>query len=83
MVLMLHVELNDQNHKMLFIPAGFAHGYLVLSDIALFQYKCDAYYQPGSEGGIRYDDPSLSIAWPKTEVDFQISAKDYHLPFLQ
>jgi dTDP-4-dehydrorhamnose 3,5-epimerase len=76
------VELSDQNHHMLFIPAGFAHGYLVLSESALFQYKCDAYYHPASESGIRYNDPSLSIDWPQLDIDFQISGKDLNLPYI-
>ncbi|MEO5583076.1 MAG: dTDP-4-dehydrorhamnose 3,5-epimerase [Saprospiraceae bacterium] len=75
------VELSDQNHYMLFIPAGFAHGYLVLSTSALFQYKCDTYYHPLSESGIRFDDPSLAIKWPLLDIDFQISIKDASLPY--
>ncbi|MEP7321379.1 MAG: dTDP-4-dehydrorhamnose 3,5-epimerase [Saprospiraceae bacterium] len=76
------VELSDQNHHMLFIPAGFAHGYLVLSASALFQYKCDSYYHPLSESGIRYDDPSIAIDWPPVDIDYQISLKDANLPYL-
>lgn len=73
------VELTDTNHHIFFIPKGFAHGYLVLSESAMFQYKCDAYYHPAAEGGIRYDDPSLSIPWPRLDVPYQVSAKDLSL----
>lgn len=59
------VELSDDNHRRLFIPRGFAHGFAVLSDEATFTYKCDNYYAPQSEGGIAWDDPDLAIAWPK------------------
>lgn len=74
------VVLSDTNHHIFFIPKGFAHGYLVLSDSALFQYKCDAYYHPAAEGGIRYDDPSLSVPWPSLNTPYQVSAKDLALP---
>ncbi len=78
----LAVELNDQNHHIFFIPSGFAHGYLVLSDTAMFLYKCDQYYHPHSEGGIRFDDPSINISWPVIDASFLISDKDKNLPFL-
>ena len=57
------VELTGENHRMFFIPRGFAHGFSVLSEEAVFQYKCDNYYCPESEGGIAWDDPSLGIDW--------------------
>lgn len=76
------VELSDQNHSIFFIPSGFAHGYLVLSDTAMFLYKCDNYYAPASEGGIRYNDPTVDIAWPLLDIDFIISEKDLKLPLL-
>ena len=57
------VELSAENKKQFFIPRGFAHGFAVLSEEAIFQYKCDHYYAPGYEGGIRYDDPVLRIDW--------------------
>jgi len=64
------VELTEENHRQLFIPKGFAHGFAVLSNEALFQYKCDNYYAPQSEGGILWNDPSLHIDWriPKDKV---------------
>ncbi len=61
------IELNDENHRQLFIPAGFAHGYLTLSDTALVFYKCDQYYDPAAEGGLRYNDEELNISWPETD----------------
>lgn len=57
------VELSEENKRQLFIPRGFAHGFAVLSEEAVFQYKCDNYYAPGFEGGIQYDDPALGIDW--------------------
>lgn len=77
------VELSDENHKMFFIPKGFAHGFAVLSDIAVFQYKCDNYYCPESEGGISIMDNSLNIDW---HIDLQraiLSEKDLNHPFLK
>lgn len=76
------VELTDQNHHLFFIPQGFAHGYLVLSDQAIFLYKCDNYYNPGAEGGIKYDDPNIKIQWPDLGTEFMISDKDNKLPYL-
>ncbi|MBP6794618.1 MAG: dTDP-4-dehydrorhamnose 3,5-epimerase family protein, partial [Saprospiraceae bacterium] len=76
------VELTDQNHHLFFIPQGFAHGYLVLSDQAVFLYKCDNYYNPGAEGGLKYDDPNLKIQWPDLGTEFMISDKDNKLPYL-
>ena len=70
----LCVELSGENHRQLFIPKGFAHGYLTLSESAIFQYKCDEYYHPQSEGGINILDPSLGIALP--EGPYIMSAKD-------
>ena len=55
------IELSEDNKNQLFVPRGFAHGFIVLSDTAIFSYKCDNYYNKASEGGIRYDDPSLGI----------------------
>ncbi len=57
------VELSDANRRQLFIPRGFAHGFAVLSDEALFQYKCDRPYAPASEGGIAWNDPQIGIDW--------------------
>ena len=58
------IRLSDENHKQLFVPKGFAHGYMVLSDTAVFSYKCGDFYAPGDEYGIRYNDPALNISWP-------------------
>ena len=76
------VELSDDNRLQFFIPHGFAHGFAVLSDIAVFQYKCDNYYHPESEGGISLLDPELAIDW---RVDIEkaiLSDKDKHHPSL-
>ena len=75
-------ELTGENHRMMFIPRGFAHGFSVLSEEVLFQYKCDNLYCPSSEGAIAWNDPTLAIDWriPKSEVI--LSEKDKHHPFL-
>jgi len=70
------VELSEENHRQLFIPRGFAHGFAVLSEKAVFQYKCDNYYAPQSEGGIAWDDPALGIDWQLPTADIILSAKD-------
>lgn len=57
-------ELSDENHRQFYLPAGFAHGFYVLSDVADLSYKCTAHYSPGDERTIRWDDPSLAIGWP-------------------
>lgn len=72
----LAVELSESNHRMLFIPRGFAHGYAVLSEEAIFQYKCDSYYAPESEGGVAWDDPALGIDWRIPADRVILSAKD-------
>lgn len=77
------IELSDENKYQLFIPRGFAHGFAVLSTEAIFQYKCDAYYAPQSEGGIRYDDPSLGIDWCLPANDIILSDKDKKHPCLK
>ena len=77
------VELSDENKLQLFIPRGFAHGFLVLSDEAIFTYKVDNAYAPESEAGIRFDDPSLGIPWPLGKNDIQTSEKDTRAPLLQ
>lgn len=76
------VELSEENHRMLFIPRGFAHGFSVLSSDAIFQYKCDNYYAPQSEGAVAWDDPTLSIDWRVPTHDVILSAKDAHHPCL-
>lgn len=74
------VELSGENKKQLFVPKGFAHGFVVLSDTVLFSYKCDNFYNKASEGGIIYNDPSLSIDWKLPESSLIISEKDLVLP---
>lgn len=70
------IELSEDNKKQLFIPRGFAHGFVVLSDIAEFFYKCDNYYEPNSEEGIIYNDPDLDIDWKISLNDTIVSSKD-------
>lgn len=74
------VELSGENHRMLFIPKGFAHGFSVLSETALFQYKCDNYYNPESEGGIDLRDPALGIDWRIPADKAILSDKDLRRP---
>jgi len=75
------VRLTADNKKQLFIPRGFAHGFSVLSEEAVFFYKCDAYYDKNSERGIRYDDPDLGVDWMIPEKKQKISEKDQKLQF--
>ena len=77
------VELTAENHRQLFIPHGFAHGFSVLSDEVLFQYKCDNYYAPQSEGGILWNDPSLGIDWRIPAEKGILSEKDFKHPLLK
>lgn len=70
------VELSAENHRQFFIPKGFAHGFAVLSEIAVFQYKCDEFYHPEAEGGISLLDPSLKIDWKVQESKMILSEKD-------
>ncbi|TWO33989.1 dTDP-4-dehydrorhamnose 3,5-epimerase [Seonamhaeicola sediminis] len=76
------VELTEENKKQLFIPRGFAHGFLVLSKEAKFSYKCDNFYNKESEGGIIYNDVSLNIDWLMNDSELIISEKDKKLPNL-
>lgn len=69
-------ELSDENRRQLFIPRGFAHGFAVLSDEVIFQYKCDNYYVREAEGGILWNDPALWIDWQLPETDVVLSEKD-------
>jgi dTDP-4-dehydrorhamnose 3,5-epimerase len=73
--------LSSSNNRAMYIPAGFAHGFLVLSDEALFCYKCTEYYAPRCESSIRWDDPDLAINWP--EASPKLSPKDLAAPFLR
>lgn len=70
------VHLDDKNHKQLWAPPGVAHGFLVTSEQALFEYKCTEYYAPHDEGAIRWDDPDLNIEWPQLEMEYRLSEKD-------
>lgn len=70
------VELTADNHRQLFIPRGFAHGFVTLSERAVFQYKCDNYYSPSHEAGIAWNDPSLGIDWKLADGDIVLSDKD-------
>lgn len=76
------IELSAENHLQFFIPKGFAHGYAVLSKEAIFQYKCDEFYSPQSEGGIQLMDESLGINWPISADDAILSDKDKKYPKL-
>ena len=77
------VELSADNHRQFFIPRGFAHGFAVLSEEAVFQYKTDNYYCPESEGAIAWDDPDLAIDWRIPSEDVILSEKDRHHPRLR
>lgn len=77
------VELSGENHLQLYIPEGFAHGFSVLSDEVVFQYKCDDYYAPETEGALAWDDPDLAIDWRVPDVDVRLSEKDKNHPRLK
>jgi dTDP-4-dehydrorhamnose 3,5-epimerase len=77
------VELNDENRLQLFIPRNFAHGFVVLSEEAVFQYKCDNYYSPQSERSIRFDDESIGIDWQLSADKLILSDKDKAAPLLK
>lgn len=77
------VLLSAENQKQFFVPRGFAHGFLVLSETATFFYKCDNFYNKESEGGIIYNDVSLNIDWQFSTEKLLISEKDMHLPTLE
>lgn len=70
------IELSEENRKQLYIPEGFAHGFLVLSENAEFCYKCTDFYYPEDEGGIAWNDSTLGIQWPEIEGEYQLSEKD-------
>ena len=76
------VELSEDNHRQLFIPRGFAHGFSVLSPDAVFQYKCDNFYAASEEGAIAWDDPALDIDWMVPRKDVILSGKDRSHPLL-
>ena len=77
------VELTEDNHRQFFIPRGFAHGFAVLTDEVIFQYKCDNFYAPASEGAIAWDDPDLGIDWRVPAEKVILSEKDKKHPRLK
>jgi dTDP-4-dehydrorhamnose 3,5-epimerase len=74
------LRLSGELQNQLYIPPGFAHGYFVLSDEAVYAYKCTDFYAPEDEGGIRWDDPLINIVWPSAGIDPKLSARDKGLP---
>ena len=70
------VELSEDNKRQFFIPRGFAHGFVVLSQTAIFQYKCDNYYAPQSEGSLLWNDKTINIDWQIPQTDIILSEKD-------
>ncbi|MFI5163347.1 MAG: dTDP-4-dehydrorhamnose 3,5-epimerase [Sphingobacteriales bacterium] len=76
------LKISEKNNLQLFIPRGFGHGFVVLSDDAVFQYKCDNYYDKAAEGGIHYADPDLNIDWILPHDQLIVSDKDVELPYL-
>lgn len=77
------VELSEENKRQFFIPRGFAHGFLVLSDEAIFTYKVDNPYAPEADAGIRWNDPDLAINWPTDGMEVLTSEKDLRQPLLK
>jgi dTDP-4-dehydrorhamnose 3,5-epimerase len=75
------ITLSDANHRQFWVPPGYAHGFVVLSEVADFEYKCTDYYHPEDEIGVRWDDPDVGIDWPL--ADPLLSAKDLALPTLK
>ena len=76
-------DLTEENHRQFFVPKGMAHGFAVLSDEAIFQYKCDDFYHPESEGAIAWNDPDIAIKWPIPATNVILSEKDKHHPYLK
>lgn len=79
----MSVELSEDNHRQVFIPRGLAHGFVVLSEEAVFQYKTDNFYNPAAEGAIAWNDPALGIDWKIPQEDIILSEKDRHNPLLK
>ena len=77
------VELSGENKRQMFIPRGFAHGFAVLSDDVVFQYKCDNFYAPSSEGAVAWDDPELGIEWGVPQAKVVLSDKDRSHPLFK
>ena len=75
-------QLSDTNHRQLYAPDGFGHGFVVISDVADVVYKCSAYYDPALESGFRFDDPDVGIEWP-SGFELQTSARDREAPLLR
>ena len=82
-VLVIEPKVFGDSHLQFFIPKGFAHGFAVLSQDAIFQYKCDDFYHPEAEGAIAWNDPDIAIDWPIPTADVELSAKDRHHPLLK
>jgi dTDP-4-dehydrorhamnose 3,5-epimerase len=76
------VHLSELNHRQLYIPGGFAHGFVVLSEMAVFSYKCDNYYNQNADGGLAWNDPEINIDWILPIQDIKLSEKDKKLPLL-
>lgn len=77
------IVLDEHNKKQLFVPRGFAHGFLVLEDHTIFNYKCDNFYHREAEEGIIYNDPEINIDWGTYDFDFLLSERDSKLPMLE
>ena len=77
------LELSSENNLMLYIPAGFAHGFLSLDEDTIVSYLCSTEYEPDHDSGLRYDDPDLKIQWPKLDVEYIVSEKDLNLPMFR
>ena len=76
-------RLSGENKQQLMIPRGFAHGFLVLSGMAEFAYKCDDFYHPEEEGGLMYNDADINVEWPEIDTDYTLSEKDQKHPTLK
>jgi dTDP-4-dehydrorhamnose 3,5-epimerase len=74
--------LSSENHHQLYVPPGFLHGFVVLSDVAEVEYLCTDLYDPGYELGVRWDDPEIGVAWPVPAAEIKLSVKDKAAPFL-
>ena len=74
------VRLSGELQNQFYVPSGFAHGFIVLSETATFAYKCSDFYYPEDEGGLRWDDPAIGIAWPDASCAPKLSSKDLELP---